>query len=77
MKKALILLVAILPLLLIFTSCEDKPGSSTDDGGTESDTIYYTLTIKNGEDTTTEKVKKARSTPFPLRMGRATSKAGQ
>ncbi len=65
MKKALILLVTILPLLLIFTSCEDKPGSSTDDGGTESDTIYYTLTIKNGEDTTTEKVKKGTEYTLP------------
>lgn len=68
MKKALMLLVAILPLLLIFTSCEDKPGSSTEGGGTESGT-FYTLTIKNGEYTTTEKVKEGEEYTLPAPEG--------
>lgn len=73
MKKALVLLVALLSILLVFSSCDDRPGTSTgeetgtntDDGGTESGTIYYTLTIKNGEETTTEKVKKGTEYTLP------------
>lgn len=70
MKKALILLVTILPLLLIFTSCDDRPGSGTEDGGTESG-IFYTLTIKNGEETTTEEVKEG--TEYTLTAPEGTS----
>ena len=70
MKKALILLVTILPLLLIFTSCDDRPGSGTEDGGTESG-IFYTLTIKNGEETTTEKVKEGTEYTLPSPDGKS------
>ena len=65
MKKVLTLLVALLPLLIL-TSCDDKAG--TDGGATES-AVFFTLTIENGEHTTTEKVKEGAEYTLPTPDG--------